>query len=392
MTDTVRAQYEAFPYPERKPTDERKRLITGSPSLPVEMDHWLWGGARDWSQPLRALVAGGGTGDALIQLAQKLTDAGRPYDIIYLDLSLAARRIAEKRAGVRKLSGITFVTGSLLDAGDHAPFDYIDCCGVLHHLPDPQAGFNALANALKPDGGMGLMVYAPHGRSGVYPLQDAFNALLQDQPPEKQLKAAKRIFDRLPGAHPFKRNQRLVDHKGGDAGFYDLLLHSQDRPFTITALIEALHTSGLDYAGAPEVMLYDPTTLLDGESDLDPIADMQLAEDLRGTFKTHIAYARPKGQVIAPPLGRPDAVPHLRDMDASGLAAHVANGQGLTIDTAGTAFHYDIPADAAPLLQQVDGIRSIADIAHSQTNHAVWAKVEIALCGAGLMHYSRLLE
>ncbi|WP_299768736.1 bifunctional 2-polyprenyl-6-hydroxyphenol methylase/3-demethylubiquinol 3-O-methyltransferase UbiG [uncultured Tateyamaria sp.] len=391
MTDTVRAQYEAFPYPERKPTDERKRLITGSPSLPVEMDHWLWGGARDWSQPLKALVAGGGTGDALIQLAQKLTDAGRPNDITYLDLSQASRRIAEKRAEVRKLSGITFVTGSLLDAGDYGPFDYIDCCGVLHHLSDPQAGFNALAGALKPDGGIGLMVYAPHGRSGVYPLQDAFNTLLHNLPPEKQLKAAKRVFDRLPDAHPFKRNQRLVDHKNGDAGFYDLLLHSQDRPFTITALIEALNAAGLDYAGAPEAMLYDPAPLLDDESGLDPVADMQLAEDLRGTFKTHIAYARPKGQVIAPPLGRPDAVPHLRDMDAAAVANHLAKGQGLTIDTAGASFYFDIPAQAAPLVARVDGHRPVADIAPSETDLRHWAVVEAALCPSGLMHYSRLL-
>ncbi|WP_299042695.1 class I SAM-dependent methyltransferase [uncultured Tateyamaria sp.] len=391
MTDTVRAQYEAFPYPERKPTDERKRLITGSPSLPVEMDHWLWGGARDWSQPLRALVAGGGTGDALIQLAQKLADAERPFDITYLDLSQASRRIAEKRAEVRSLRNITFVTGSLLDAANYGPFDYIDCCGVLHHLPEPQAGFDALAGALAPDGGIGLMVYAPHGRAGVYPLQDAFNTVLKDLTPEKQLKRAKRIFDRLPEAHPFKRNMRLVDHRNGDAGFYDLLLHSQDRPFTITDLVHALNAAGLDYAGSPEPMLYDPTPLVDDIPDMDVCALMQLAEDLRGTFKTHVAYARPKGRVMSPPLGEPDAVPHFRDIDAGALAGHVANGQGITVDTAGETFSFDIPADAATLIKRVDGRRALAEIAPSQSDRAVWSQVEAALCGAGMMHYSRLM-
>ena len=68
----VREQYEAYPYPERNPKDEKSRLITGSPSHPLEMDHYLWGGARDWSKPLRALVAGGGTGDGLVQLAATL--------------------------------------------------------------------------------------------------------------------------------------------------------------------------------------------------------------------------------------------------------------------------------------------------------------------------------
>jgi hypothetical protein len=76
MSD-VEAQYEAYPYPERDPADEAKRLIVGSPSHPVELDHYLFAGRRDWTKPFRALVAGGGTGDALIQLAQVLASAGR---------------------------------------------------------------------------------------------------------------------------------------------------------------------------------------------------------------------------------------------------------------------------------------------------------------------------
>ena len=60
---TVKEQYEAFPYPERDPAEERTRLITGSPSHPVELDHYVFAGKRDWRQPLRVLVAGGGTGD-----------------------------------------------------------------------------------------------------------------------------------------------------------------------------------------------------------------------------------------------------------------------------------------------------------------------------------------
>jgi len=168
----VQSQYEAYPYPARDPLDEAKRLIMGSPSHPLEMDHYLFGGMRDWSKPLRALFAGGGTGDGLIQLASLLTKAGKPYDITYLDLSSASRATAEARAKQRSLKGITFLTGSLLDAPNLGLFDYIDCCGVLHHLPDPAAGFGALRAALAKGGGMGMMMYAPYGRSGVYPLQE----------------------------------------------------------------------------------------------------------------------------------------------------------------------------------------------------------------------------
>ena len=57
---TVKDQYEAYPYPERDPADEARRLITGSPSHPLEIDHFLFQGQRDWSHP--PARSGGGRG------------------------------------------------------------------------------------------------------------------------------------------------------------------------------------------------------------------------------------------------------------------------------------------------------------------------------------------
>jgi len=51
-------------------------------------------------------------------------------------------------------------------------FDQIVCTGVLHHLPDPDAGLRALRGVLNADGAMHLMVYAPYGRTGIYMLQE----------------------------------------------------------------------------------------------------------------------------------------------------------------------------------------------------------------------------
>ena len=78
MNDPVQAQYEAFPYPLRDPADEKRRLIDGSPSNLKEIDHYVFAGRRDFARPFRALVAGGGTGDGLIMLAQQLADRGTP--------------------------------------------------------------------------------------------------------------------------------------------------------------------------------------------------------------------------------------------------------------------------------------------------------------------------
>ncbi len=98
------AQYEAYPYPARDPAEEAKRLIIGSPSHLLEVDHWVFAARRPASRPLRALFAGGGSGDGAIMLAQQMAWAGRPGEVVWLDRSAAARRVAEARAHARGLS------------------------------------------------------------------------------------------------------------------------------------------------------------------------------------------------------------------------------------------------------------------------------------------------
>ncbi|WP_371153112.1 class I SAM-dependent methyltransferase [Jannaschia sp. 2305UL9-9] len=392
---TVTEHYDAYPYPARDPKDEARRLITGSPSRPIEMDHFLWGGRRDWSKPLRVLVAGGGSGDGLVQLAQLLTDAKRPYDITYIDLSTSARAVAEARVAQRGLKGITFHTGSLLDAPELGRFDYIDCCGVLHHLPDPNAGFSALSAACAPGGGMGMMVYAPYGRSGVYPLQEAFGTLLHGLPPEARLAAAKDILSRLPNGHPFKRNQQLVDHRASDAGFYDLLLHGQDRAFDIHSLLTTLADTGWELASFCQPGLYEPERITGQPHALPPAEAMAVAEKLRGTIKVHVAYVVPNGSKVTPNRSL-DRVPHL-GAPAAKLAQLVAAGKPVPIRIDGEAMPITLPKNCAPLIAQVDGRRPLSAIArHADrdvlTFGAEWNAVERAFLPWGLLHYSTLLS
>ena len=231
--DDVRAQYEALPYPPRDPRDEAIRLITGTPSHLLEVNHYLFAGRLNFNRPFRALVAGGGTGDSCIMMAQQLADRRCPGEIVYLDVSTASRAVCEARAKARGLRNITFHTGSLLDLPTMpiGQFDYIDCTGVLHHLPDPAAGMRALATVLQPEGGMGVMLYGEYGRSGVYPLQELLRTLAPlSMALEDRIAMAKRLIRFLPTTNLFRRNPYLNDHvTGGDSGLYDLLLHSIDR-------------------------------------------------------------------------------------------------------------------------------------------------------------------
>ncbi len=392
----VSAQYEAYPYPERDPRDEVKRLISGSPSHPLEIDHFIYAGRRDWSVPLRALVAGGGTGDGLVQLAQMMAQLGKPCEITYVDLSKAAREIAEARVEARGLSGIRFVTGSLLAAPDLGEFDYIDCCGVLHHLPDPAAGFTALRAALAPGGGMGFMVYAPYGRSGVYPLQEAFGALFEGLSPEARLKKARALLARLPEGHPFKRNPHLNDHKSSDAGFYDLLLHSQDRAFDLAALTEMLDKTGWALSGFTTPALYDLGRITDIPEGMAPREQMGLAEKLNGTLKTHVGYAVAQGSGQAPASGRSRSlVPHLKGAQPRALAQAVAKGQSPKLSGGVIEARLHLPADSAPLLAAIDGHRTLNEIAAATGTDpirmgALWGRIEAELGGWGMLLYSSI--
>ncbi len=370
MDEEVRAQYEAYPYPARDPRDEAKRLITGSPSNLAEINHYLFVGRRDFAAPFRALVAGGGTGDATIMLAQQLADAGGAGEVVYLDISGAARHVAEARARARGLSNLTFLTGALADlpAMGLPPFDYIDCCGVLHHLEDPPAGLRALTQVLAEDGGMGLMVYGRYGRRGVYETQEVLRTLGADLPLAERLRLARRLLAALPASNWLKRNPFLGDHRRSDAELVDLLLHPRDRAYRVAELTEMVAGAGLRLAAFIEPARYEPGSylkdpaLLKRLAALAPLERAAMAEALAGNLKTHVVYVtRARVETRA----RPDsaaAVPLLRELDGPALAKSVAGDLVLKANFDGLALSFALPRLAPAILARVDGRASLGEI------------------------------
>lgn len=409
MTDAadsqLAAQYEAFPYPARDPREEAKRLVVGSPSHLREVDHWIFGARRPTSQPLRALVAGGGTGDGTIMLAQQMAWAGRPGEVTWLDRSSAARKIAAARAEARGLDNIRFIEGSLLElpGSDLGPFDYIDCCGVLHHLPDPLAGLRALAGALAPGGGIGLMVYAPHGRTGVYMMQDALRLLAPaEEAPPARVDIARRLWRQAPETAWLRKNPWLTDHiSGGDAGIYDLLLNPRDVAFTIPALEALVRAAGLHIACLVEPVRYDPDSYLSDPklrartAALTPIERAALAEAITGNMGIHIAYCvRADAPEVLPPWEDPEAVPVLREMDGPTLARSLPKDGVLPVSFDGLRVPLPLPRLAAAILQRVDGKRSLGAIADELAANGVSRDVfwrDLAALRRGMESMNRLL-
>ncbi|PZW45008.1 methyltransferase family protein [Humitalea rosea] len=398
-------QYEAYPYPARDPRDEAKRLVVGSPSHLAEVDHWIFGARRPAAAPLRALMAGGGSGDGTLMLAQHLASRGRPGEVTWLDRSSAARRVAEARAKLRGLENIRFVAGSLLDLPELGlgAFDYIDCCGVLHHLPDPAAGLRSLAGALAPGGGIGLMVYAPHGRTGVYMLQDALRLLAPpEESPASRVDIARRVWKHLPETAWLRHNPLIDDHlKGGDAGLYDLLLNPRDRAFTVPQLAALIEGAGLRLRCLVEPLRYDPDTWLpdprlrERSQGLGLVERAALAEALTGNMGIHIAYCvRAEDPVAEADWTDPEAIPLLRELDGPTLARGLPGNDVLTITFDGLRVPVALPRLSRAILARVDGRRRIGEIADelaaTGTSREVFGR-EFAQLARQLERLNRLL-
>lgn len=244
----VREQYEALPYPHRDPKRELEVLLMPIAEQLPAINYYCFGGRRDFSQPFRALVAGGGTGDAAIALAEQLLEFG--HRVTYLDISLASMEVAKQRAEMRKLDNIDWVHASILDIPKlgFEKFDYINSSGVLHHLAEPEAGLKALESVLKEDGAMHLMLYAKYGRFGVYLVQDILRILNEDVPDVPgRLENAVSFLNNIPSTNWYINSPPMILNEltMGEAGIYDVLLHPQDRAYTIPELYDFLGSAGL---------------------------------------------------------------------------------------------------------------------------------------------------
>lgn len=373
MNDDLRDQYEHYPYPPRDPADEAHRLVSGSPSHIAEIEHHILGGRRDASKPFRILVAGGGTGDATVMLASQHAAAGLDAEVVHLDISAASSQIAKARIDARGLTNTAFVQGAIEDLPKLGlgEFDYIDCCGVLHHLADPVAGLRTIRAALKPEGGLGIMVYAPLGRTGVYHAQAMLQMIAGAAPDPERITAARDLLANLPESNWLKRNPYVGDHVDlGDSGIYDLLLHRRDRAYSVPELAGLMQQGGVRPVNFIDPARYEPNVYFNDAKmaqhtqSLNWIQRCAFAELLAGNMKTHILYAvrddnRNNTLAVA---DTPETVPVLRDGDGPALAAQIKPGMSLNIDMEGVKISLPLPDLAAPILARIDGTRSLAEI------------------------------
>jgi SAM-dependent methyltransferase len=303
--------------------------------------------------------------------------------VVHLDLSAASIAIAQRRAQIRGLDNITWIHDSLLNLPQLglAPFDYVGCSGVLHHLQEPDQGLRALLDVLAPGGALGLMVYAAPGRTGVYQMQ----ALMQlvngeEQDITRKIASTRDILDSLPPSNWFKRGEDLYhDHKTGDAGLYDLLLHTQDRAYCVEQLYawmadgHGLHLAFSDVQRGrapylPHMALgAKPPAMAARLRQLPLRRQHAMAELMLGNITMHTFYATREAHRAAP-YGDPEYVPFFfhEPMTGESISRVFAASRGqsfmLRHQHSGMALNVYPGRYGPQILRLIDGQRSFGAI------------------------------
>lgn len=299
----VRDQYENYSYPPVDLALESKQLRITRLDMLGQMNDICFAGGKDFAKDFRVLVAGGGTGDAAIFMAEQLR--ALPAEIIYLDISSTSMKIAQERAKIRNLTNIKWINDSLLNISNLnlGKFDYINCSGVLHHLEDPDLGLKLLASSLKDEGAIGIMIYAKYGRMAVYQMQDALKLINKNESNKaEKLENCKYILKNLPASNWLLACAENISTEinSGDAAIYDLFLHSRDRAYSIPELYDFVESSGLKLKCLfPERQgenQYDPAVYIKDVGIIEKIKRLTLkeqcalAELLNGKIARHTFY------------------------------------------------------------------------------------------------------
>lgn len=319
--EKVVGQYEDYPYPMRNPLDEKKRLLRVEGDFLEEINHWLFQGKENFESKFRVLIAGGGTGDSTIFLAEQLKNTNA--EIVYLDFSMASMTIAKQRAKIRGLRNIKWIHDSIFNIPNLGlgTFDFINCCGVLHHLPSPSDGLKILQESLTSSGGMDIMVYGTYGRTGVYHVQKLMQIVNRGlNSRKKEIRNAWYVIKALPGTNWFKKEPESLSHtvNNGDEELYDLLLHKQDRSYTIPQLYEFIESAGLNLVTFTSINdrlalrienYITDTELLHRIKQMDIRKQQAIAELIAGNIFKHSIYVSKRKDSVAS-WKEMDNIPH----------------------------------------------------------------------------------
>lgn len=166
-SEVVCEHYSESPYPRwtslgyHTPTDYLQALHTELPHFKPSEN------LKD--KTLELLVAGCGTGLQAIRAAKYFNN----IKVTAIDLSPSSIAYARMMAMKLRVENVEFFEGNLLDIKTLGKtFDIIECSGVLHHMPEPEAGLKALHEVLADGGLIKIGLYSELARAQITATKD----------------------------------------------------------------------------------------------------------------------------------------------------------------------------------------------------------------------------
>ncbi|MCW1959686.1 MAG: class I SAM-dependent methyltransferase [Mycobacterium sp.] len=238
-SDVINRQYEAWSYPE--PITDIPGWLEGNWERfdPSHAHPILWPD-RGYQSGMDILIAGCGTNQAAV-FAYTNPDA----KVVGVDISQASldhQQFLKDKYGLDNLELHLLPIEELPALGRE--FDLVVSTGVLMVMADPQAGMNALAKCVRPDGVVATMVYAKYGRFAVTLLQSAFRDLglgLDDE----SVRVVRAAMTQLAPDHPIRSYLHIAPDLQTDAGLVDTFLIGRESTYSADECIELTERAGL---------------------------------------------------------------------------------------------------------------------------------------------------
>jgi len=239
LADQVNQQYERWVYPEPI-VDLPEWLRFNWQWFDPSHAHRMFWPDREYRTDLEILVAGCGTNQAAV-----IAYTNPTAHVVAVDVS--AHSLDHHRYLVDRYSLTNLQLHRLpieQVANLNREFDLIISTGVLHHLADPDAGLRALAQCLRVDGVLALMLYASYGRLGVEILQSVF-ADLELGRNEQSLAWIRDAVRQVNPQHPLVGYLQIAPDLTDDAGLIDTFVNARERSYTIDECRAFVNDAGL---------------------------------------------------------------------------------------------------------------------------------------------------
>jgi SAM-dependent methyltransferase len=202
--------------------------------------HRMFWPDRDYQPGLDILIAGCGTSQAA---AFAFTNPSAK--VVAVDVSepaLDQQRYLKRKYGLSNLDLHLLPIEEVPMLG--FDFDLVVSTGVLQHLADPVIGMKALGACLRPDGVIGVMLYAKYGRIGVEVMESVFRDLGLSKD-DTSLQIAKEAISLLSADHPTRNYLKLETSPPYGAVLVDTFLHGRAQNYTVDDCLELVAAAGL---------------------------------------------------------------------------------------------------------------------------------------------------